>query len=56
MIAQIHVVLESERDLAMGEQPTGRVLVVQPLEDGLERVKPTIECEHKLRGWCLCLC
>lgn len=56
MVAQIHVVLESERDLAIGEQPAGRVLVVQPLEDRLERVKATIEREHKLWSWCLCLC
>ena len=55
MVAQIHVVLESERDLAIGEQPAGRVLVVQPLEDRLERVKATIEREHKLRSWFLCL-
>jgi len=55
MVAQIHVVLESERDLAMGEQPTGRVLVVQPLEDRFEGVKPTIEREHNLRSWFLCL-
>src|SRR6266436_3105297 len=55
MIAQIHVVLESERDLAMGEQPAGRVLVVQPLEDRFERVKATIEREHQLRSWRLCL-
>jgi hypothetical protein len=55
VVAQIHVVLESERDLAMGEQPAGRVLMVQPLEDRLERVKATIEREHKLRSWCLYL-
>jgi hypothetical protein len=56
MVAQIHVVLESERDLSIGEQPTGRVFVIQPLEDRLERVKAAIEGEHKLRSWCLCLC
>ena len=56
MVAQIHVVLESERDLAMGEQSAGRVLVVQPLEDRFEGVKATIEREHKLRSWYLFLC
>ncbi len=56
MVAQIHVVLEGERDLSIGEQPAGRVFVIQPLENRLERVKPTIEGEHKLRSWCLCLC
>jgi hypothetical protein len=56
MVTQIHVILESERDLAVGEQPTGRVLVIQPLEDRLEWIEPTIECEHKLRCWSLYLC
>jgi hypothetical protein len=39
----------------MGEQPAGLVLVVQPLEDRFERVKATIEREHKLRSWLLYL-
>lgn len=56
MVAQIHVVLEGERDLAMSEQPAGRVLVVQPLEDRFERVEATIEREHELRSWWLFLC
>jgi hypothetical protein len=56
MVAQVHVVLESERDLAMGEEPAGRVLVVQPLEDRFERVEPTIERKHKLRSWFFYLC
>ena len=56
MVTQIHIILESERDLAVGEQPTGGMLVIEPLEDRLERIEPTIEREHKLRCWCFYLC
>lgn len=55
VVTQVHVVLERERDLAVCEEPAGNVLVVQPLEDRFEGVKPTIEGEHELRSWSLCL-
>lgn len=32
------------------------MLVIEPLEDRLERIEPTIECEHKLRCWFLYIC
>ena len=56
VVTQVHVVLERECDLAVCEEPAGDVLVVQPLEDRLEWVKPTIEGKHELRSWHLCLC
>lgn len=55
VVSQIDVVLEGERDLAVGEEPTRGVLVVQPFEYGLEGVETAIEDEHELRSWCLCL-
>ena len=55
VVSQIDVVLERERDLAMGEEPAGGVLVVQPFEYRLEGVETAIEDEHELRSWRLCL-
>ena len=56
VVTQIHVVLQRECDLAVREEPAGDVLVVEPLEDRLEGVKPTIESEHEFRSWRLYLC
>lgn len=56
VVTQIHVVLQRERDLAVREEPAGDVLVVEPLEDRLEGVKPTIEREHEFRSRRLYLC
>src|SRR5260221_6393894 len=56
VVTQIHVVLQRELDLAVCEESSGDVLVVEPLEDRLEGVKPTIEGEHEFRSWRFCLC
>jgi hypothetical protein len=55
VVSQIDIVLESERDLAVGEESAGSVFVVQPFENRLEGVETAIEGEHHLRSWRLCL-
>lgn len=51
LVAQVDIALQRERELAMCEKPTGRLVVlVQPLVDGRERVKSVVECSEGFGG------
>ena len=50
VVAQVHVALKRECELAVGEHLCGDVFVVEPGEDGLEGVESPVEGEHDLGG------
>ena len=49
VVPQVDVPLERERELPVREELRGCVFVVQPGEDGLERIEPAVEREHDVR-------
>lgn len=49
IVADICIAGQCEGEFTMGEEASGRMLVIEPCEDRLERIETTIERKHYLR-------
>ena len=50
MVSQIHVTLDGKCEFPMSEQSSGRMLLVKPCKDRLERVEHPVKLKHNFWG------